>query len=84
MRGALGRRIALGAGPRRELHELEAELAEAQRVLKAGDAEAEAALKLLGDRVAALRARVERIPYLDPIDLRYRSRIKVPVPTSRR
>lgn len=27
--------------------------------------------------------RVERIPYLDPIELRYRSGIKVPVPTSK-
>ena len=33
--------------------------------------------------IAALRARVARIPYLDPIDLRYRSRIRVPVPTSK-
>jgi uncharacterized sporulation protein YeaH/YhbH (DUF444 family) len=33
------------------------------------------------DRRAA-RA-LERIPYLDPIDLRYRSRVRVPVPTSK-
>lgn len=83
MRGALGRRIALGAGPRRELQELEAELAEAQRTLQPGDAPAAAAVAELLARVVALRVRVERIPYLDPIDLRYRNRIKVPVPTSR-
>jgi uncharacterized sporulation protein YeaH/YhbH (DUF444 family) len=34
-------------------------------------------------QIAHLRARIERIPYLDPIDLRYRSRIRVPVPTSK-
>ena len=33
-------------------------------------------------RSPTLRARLERIPYLDPIDLRYRSRVRVPVPTS--
>ncbi len=83
MRGALGRRIALGAGPRRELREMEERLAQMQQALQPGDAVAEAAVKLLAEEVALLRARVERIPYLDPIDLRYRSRIKVPVPTSK-
>ena len=33
--------------------------------------------------IAALRSRLARIPYLDPIDLRYRSRVKTPVPTSK-
>jgi uncharacterized sporulation protein YeaH/YhbH (DUF444 family) len=83
MRGALGRRIALGAGPRRELQDMEERLAECRRVLQPGDAVAEAEIKLLMDQIIVLRARVERIPYLDPIDLRYRSRIKVPVPTSK-
>jgi len=88
MRCALGRRIALGAGSRRELHELEEQLkALNQTPLKAGDAVADAErkteVKALETAIAALRARIERIPYLDPIDLRYRSRIKVPVPTSK-
>jgi uncharacterized sporulation protein YeaH/YhbH (DUF444 family) len=83
MRGALGRRIALGAGPRRELHEMEEQLAALQRALQPGDTVAEAAIKALAEEVTLLRARVERIPYLDPIDLRYRSRVKVAVPTSK-
>ena len=83
MRGALGRRIALGAGPRRELHELEEQLALMQRALQPGDAVAEDAVKALTEQIALMRARVARIPYLDPIDLRYRSRIRVPVPTSK-
>ena len=83
MRGALGRRIALGMGPRRELHELEAELLECQQALQPGDKLAEAYIADLSDRIATLRARVERIPYLDPIDLRYRNRVKTPVPTSK-
>jgi len=40
-------------------------------------------IKELQAAVAALRMRIARIPYLDPIDLRYRSRIRVPVPTSK-
>jgi uncharacterized sporulation protein YeaH/YhbH (DUF444 family) len=83
MRGALGRRIALGNGPRRELHEMQTRLAEMQAALQPGDAVAEAAIKELAEEIRLLRGRIERIPYLDPIDLRYRSRIKVPVPTSK-
>ncbi|KPF45754.1 hypothetical protein IP87_07580 [beta proteobacterium AAP121] len=83
MRGALGRRIALGNGPRRELHEMQARLAEMQAALLPGDVVAEAAIQALAEDIRVLRLRIERIPYLDPIDLRYRSRIKVPVPTSK-
>ena len=83
MRGALGRRIALGAGSRRELLELEEQLNACQRALRPGDEVALAEIKDLKERIAALKARVERIPYLDPIDLRYRSRLRVPVPTSK-
>jgi uncharacterized sporulation protein YeaH/YhbH (DUF444 family) len=83
MRGALGRRIALGAGTRRTLKELEDELAECRAHLQPGDAVAEAFIKALVVRIELLRSRIERIPYLDPIDLRYRSRVRVPVPTSR-
>ena len=83
MRGALSRRIALGAASRRELAELEQHLAECRRTLQPGDALVEAEIKDLVARIEALRVRVGRIPYLDPIDLRYRSRIRVPVPTSK-
>ena len=87
MRGAIGRRIALGAGSRRDLHDLEEELAECEAQLKPGDEVAtEVALARINGLKAdiqALRARIDRIPYLDPIDLRYRSRVRVPVPTSK-
>jgi uncharacterized sporulation protein YeaH/YhbH (DUF444 family) len=83
MRGALGRRIALGASSRRDLHELEAELVELSAASRPDDLVAQARIKELTEEIAALRARIERIPYLDPIDLRYRSRVRVPVPTSK-
>ena len=79
MRGALGRRIALGGEQRRELKELRARLADAKRNPEA-----------LSNEIATLEAQIERllrrlgsIPYLDPIDLRYRNRVKVPQPVSK-
>jgi uncharacterized sporulation protein YeaH/YhbH (DUF444 family) len=82
MRGALGRRIALGMDKRRELHELEARLDTlahedaSQPDIKALLAETQARILLLKQRIAA-------IPFLDPIDLRFRNRIKLPQPTTR-
>ena len=87
MRGAIGRRIAIGAGARRELRALERELAALRATPRPADeaaaSERQAAIEALAERVLALRQRLERIPYLDPIDLRYRNRIRVPVPTSK-
>ena len=83
LRGAIGRRIAIGSGSRRELAELEAELAISKAAAAAGDATAELAIKPLELQIETLRARLGRIPYLDPIDLRFRSRVKVPVPTAK-
>lgn len=94
MRGSLGRRIALGASAKRELAELEQELAELADEEAAGASAAEGGdplatarrldrMSQLTARVAHLKGRLAAIPYLDPIDLRYRSRIKVPVPTTK-
>ena len=83
LRGAIGRRLAIGSGSRRELAELEAELVILKAAALAGDAEAAQQVKPLEEQIEALRARLARIPYLDPIDLRFRSRVKVPVPTSK-
>ncbi|MBL8385394.1 MAG: YeaH/YhbH family protein [Burkholderiales bacterium] len=79
MRGALGRRIALGTVHRRRLAELEARLADARRAPQALDNEIEA----LEQEIDALRRRLRAIPYLDPIDLRYRNRVRVPEPVSK-
>jgi hypothetical protein len=83
MRGAIGRRIAIGAGSRRELREMQDRLDDLKAAFTPDDVVAEREIKDLELQIHHLRARLERIPYLDPIDLRYRSRIKVPVPTSK-
>ncbi|WP_269630670.1 YeaH/YhbH family protein [Pelomonas sp. BJYL3] len=82
MRGALGRRIALGMGKRRELHELEERLALLLRELPEHP-ENKPLIEDTEARIAHLKGRIEAIPFLDPIDLRFRSRVKVPVPTTR-
>jgi uncharacterized sporulation protein YeaH/YhbH (DUF444 family) len=79
MRGAIGRRIALGSQARRELRELEERLALLMRHPVGHEHE----IKKLELDIEALRRRIGHIPYLDPIDLRYRNRIRVPVPTSK-
>ncbi|MBX3603787.1 MAG: YeaH/YhbH family protein [Piscinibacter sp.] len=81
MRGAIGRRIALGSEARKELRHLEERLDGIRRHPEPNPFAHE--IPELERAIAELRARVERIPYLDPIDLRYRSRVRVPVPTSK-
>jgi uncharacterized sporulation protein YeaH/YhbH (DUF444 family) len=83
MRGAIGRRLAIGSGSRREVSELEAQLVVLKAAALAGDKSAEKQIPPLEEEIAALRGRLARIPFLDPIDLRFRNRVKVPVPTSK-
>ena len=83
MRGAIGRRIAIGAASRRELREMQERLVAMQQALVPGDEVAEREIQALEEQIGKLRVRIERIPYLDPIDLRFRNRIRVPVPTSK-
>ena len=77
MRGAISRRIAIGAGSRRDLCDMQAQLSELET---AGREDEAATLRL---DIAALLAKIQRIPYLDPIDLRFRNRVRMPQPTSK-
>src|SRR5664280_132550 len=81
MRGAIGRRVAIGAGSRAELAALLEQIA---KMPEAGLQPAQAqARTLLEEQISALRARLSKIPYLDPIDLRFRNRVRVPVPMAK-
>ena len=86
MRGALARRIALGGDTRKEMRRLEAHLVHLHRLLHLPDADSAA----LNEEVLATEARIEvlrrgarHVPYIDPIDLRYRNRVRVPVPSAK-
>ena len=81
MRGAIGRRLAIGAGSRGELRELEEQLAAV--LTEPASATRDARCDDLLMRIEVLKNRLVRIPYLDPIDLRFRSRVRVPVPTTK-
>ncbi len=72
MRSAISRRVALSGSARRELRELEAEL------LADGDTQNEPR----NNRIAELKNRIARVPFLDDIDLRFRHRVMVPKPIS--
>ncbi len=78
MRTGLARRIAMGGDPRRELKRTEELLALAEQ---RGDPEPE--LERLRAEVQHLRDRLKRVPFLDPFDLRYRNRVREPLPTSK-
>ncbi|MBS7778355.1 YeaH/YhbH family protein [Acidovorax sp. CCYZU-2555] len=78
MGGALGRRIALTKAPQRELKTLQAQL----EALLAQDDGTSEVLAELQQRITALQARIGKVAFLDPIDLRFRSRTRVPVPSS--
>jgi hypothetical protein len=79
MRKALSRRIAMGGDARRQLHRLELLLAAMLQEAVAPPRE----ILALKEQIEALRRRVAQIPFLDPFDLRYRNRVKVPLPVSK-
>ena len=79
MRGALGRRIALGSEHRRRLAELRDSLTQARRQPDALANE----ISILEAEIERLVRRLRAIPYLDPIDLRYRNRVRVPQPVAK-
>lgn len=78
MRGAAGRRIAVGGPYASQLRLLEAQLAELLKTVSEDD---EAAKQLRRD-IAHLRAKIEAVPFVDTFDLRYNNRIRIPQPTT--
>jgi hypothetical protein len=78
LKGALGRRIALSAAPMARLDEAREELDE---LLETHD-EHDPAVVALRDEIRALKTRVIAIPFIDPFDLRYTNRVKVPRPST--
>ena len=77
LRGALGRRIAVGGKPRKEAREAEQELI---ALLEEGVPLDDARVVELKRLIHHLHTRLLAIPFIDPFDLRYSNRIKVPKP----
>lgn len=80
LRAANARRIALTAGKRRRLKELEQQAAE---LIDATRPEELALLNDIQHQIAELRKRIARVPWLDDYDLKYNLHVKYPVPKSR-
>ena len=86
MRGAAGRRIAIGAPYAARLRALEAELRslmlqETAHPAPESPGESEHAVGLRRE-IARLRARMEAVPFVDTFDLRYNNRIRLPQPST--
>ena len=78
LRGALGRRLALGTPYREQLREAEEELEEMLLARSEGDPEVMA----LREKIRVLREKIDAIPFIDSFDLRYNNRTKVPRPST--
>jgi uncharacterized sporulation protein YeaH/YhbH (DUF444 family) len=78
LRGAIGRRIAVGSPYWRSLRALEKELEDLEEQGLGDSEEAEE----LRTKIARLYAKIERVPFIDTFDLRYNNRVKIPVPST--
>lgn len=76
LQNSLARRTAMTAGKRRELHALEENLAIISNSEPAQLLEEERLRK----EIAELRAKIERVPFIDTFDLRYKNYEKRPDP----
>lgn len=79
MRSATARRIAMSAGKRTELRALQEELKDLRQQTPLLLIE----IKELEEKIDNLRERINRVPFLDIIDLRYHQQILEPVPCSK-
>jgi uncharacterized sporulation protein YeaH/YhbH (DUF444 family) len=79
LRGALGRRIAVGGSSRKQLILAENELV---RLLEAGAPLDDPEVIELKRLIHHLHTKLIAIPFIDPFDLRYSNRVKVPKPST--
>lgn len=79
LRGALGRRIAVGGKSSKRLKQAETELFD---LLQKLDDPKDARIVALKQEIHHLRLRLLAIPFIDPFDLRYSNRVKVPMPST--
>jgi uncharacterized sporulation protein YeaH/YhbH (DUF444 family) len=78
MRGAAGRRFAISGPYVGQLRVLEAQL----ETLREQPVVDELEVAHIRREIARLRARIDALPFIDPIDLRYNNRVRVPQPTT--
>jgi uncharacterized sporulation protein YeaH/YhbH (DUF444 family) len=79
MKGSMARRIALNAGKKKKLKQLENELL----TLKEDKLDHELDIIRLEKDIEELKRRIKAVPFLDTFDLKFRNFEKRPVPTSK-
>jgi uncharacterized sporulation protein YeaH/YhbH (DUF444 family) len=79
MKGSMARRIALNAGKKKKLKQLEYEL----KVLKEDKIDHELEVIRLEEEITELKRRIKAVPFIDTFDLKFRNFEKRPVPTSK-
>ena len=78
LRGATGRRIAMGASVQRNLCELRKQLEALEAAGEGNTPEAEE----LRRKIENLLRQLDRLPFIDDFDLRYNNRIRLPLPST--
>ena len=81
MRNAFGRRIALARPGARKIRELDDQVRELE-ALTAPTAEQTAELAQLNERLETLRKRRKLVPFVDPLDIRYKHFTREPEPAA--
>jgi uncharacterized sporulation protein YeaH/YhbH (DUF444 family) len=79
LKGSVARRIAMSAGKKARLKELETKL----DLLKNDKIDHQLEIIALQKEIAELKARIARVPFIDTFDLRFRNFEKRPIPTSK-
>lgn len=79
LKGSVARRIAMSAGKKSLLKELESKLLE----LKNDNIDHQLEVIALEEEIAELKKRIASVPFIDTFDLRFRNFEKRPVPTSK-
>lgn len=79
LQGSVARRIAMTAGKKRQLAELEETLAKLQKNKKENQSE----IALLEKEIEQLKNKIATVPFIDTFDLRFRNYEKRPEPSSK-
>ncbi len=79
LRQSLARRIAMSAGKKRQLRELQEQLAQ----LRASPTPCPLEIARVEAEIAELERRIAAVPYIDTFDLRYNNFVQRPVPTAK-
>ena len=79
LQGSLARRVAMSAGKKKQLHDIEAQIT----LLEAEPVPDMHQLLALKAQAEELRRRIDAVPFIDSFDLRFRNFAKRPEPTSK-